>query len=408
MPRYVWTEEKLDEVRRLAADPTKSRPEMAKELGMKRQALYTVMMTHHIPYIYKEQKKLWTEERLNALRKAVVEFNDCRKLAKMFNIKETQMYAVFRQYNIPYVGYPNKRHVKEWTDQDTKWLTTNYPYKTVQECMIALNRSKNEIKIWALRLKLSGARRKVKNAQKERIILYDGKKISEHDLVRLYNQYAGVTRLSRHLNITPAMLTKLLIKQGVKITKEGKFNGRYGCTPAFGSKSRGIPGWYKGIHFRSLPEVMMMICFSIDNIKWDSAESFSIPYTYEGREYTYHPDFITANSLIEIKPTEQHLDPKVQAKAAAAEELCKEIGIEYILTDISLDIALIKDEYDAGNIKFESAVLQRFLDIASGKKRYPRRFNPLKELDQPYNKPLSSGFSSNGTAACPSSSIISL
>lgn len=97
--------------------------------------------------------------------------------------------------------------------------------------------------------------------------------------------------------------------KGKKIRKllselnSGEKNNMYGKPPGKNA-GRGICGRYKNMYFRSLLEFRAMIFFESNNIKFESAEKFSIEYYLDGRKKTYRPDFYLSelNKLIEVKP----------------------------------------------------------------------------------------------------------
>ena len=63
---------------------------------------------------------------------------------------------------------------------------------------------------------------------------------------------------------------------------------------------RGKHGWYKGIWCDSSYELAFLIYHLDHNIKIERCQE-RFPYTFEGKNYTYNPDFIVNDEIIEIK-----------------------------------------------------------------------------------------------------------
>lgn len=113
----------------------------------------------------------------------------------------------------------------------------------------------------------------------------------------------------------------------------GKNNPMYG-KPSPNGSGNGWKGWYHGFYFRSLRELSFMIRMDEEGKEFQSAEAFSIPYSFLNTERTYRPDFIVDNNiLIEIKPKKLHSSPNIIAKTNAARKFCSENGYEYQLID---------------------------------------------------------------------------
>lgn len=95
----------------------------------------------------------------------------------------------------------------------------------------------------------------------------------------------------------------------------------YGKPSPIGS-GNGWSGWYKNIYFRSILELSTMIYFEKNNIKFESAERYRIPYFFFERERTYCPDFYLpqTDEYIECKYSKLINTPNVLAKSKAAKE----------------------------------------------------------------------------------------
>ena len=133
----------------------------------------------------------------------------------------------------------------------------------------------------------------------------------------------------------------------------GENNPMYG-KPSPNGSGNGWSGWYKNWFFRSLGELSYVInVLEANNTEWKSAENIKIPYVdWDGKTRNYFPDFITKDYLIECKPKKLHNTPKVQAKALAAIEYCKVIGVQYILEESPIfDECLLEQLIESGKVK---------------------------------------------------------
>ena len=114
-------------------------------------------------------------------------------------------------------------------------------------------------------------------------------------------------------------------------------------------KRKGIPslkGYYTAksgevYRYDSMTELAMMMYFDKtvgDNSKWCKNTKLRIPYIFEDKDRKYIPDFIVSTlygdefipfMIYEIKGSNDK--PELPFKCKAAEEYCKEHGIEFVL-----------------------------------------------------------------------------
>ena len=110
--------------------------------------------------------------------------------------------------------------------------------------------------------------------------------------------------------------------------------------PAYGKVYRhggvGLQGKYKGIVFRSTWELSFLF-EQLNKGIHPIAEPVAIPYEFNQKQRTYHPDFQINNVIIEIKPTAFLCDSENIAKFIAAILYCREHGMMFeILTERSI------------------------------------------------------------------------
>jgi hypothetical protein len=145
--------------------------------------------------------------------------------------------------------------------------------------------------------------------------------------------------------------------------RRGKNHHGYG-KPPHARAGRGISGWYRGHHFRSLKELAFMIELDSQNKKWQSGEKgeYQVKYQFEGKERTYHPDFVVENSVYEIKPKKAHADLLVLCKKEAAEKVFAQKGMCYYLVDVEARKTPIHTAFHAGLIRFDGYKYSPFVD----------------------------------------------
>lgn len=145
---------------------------------------------------------------------------------------------------------------------------------------------------------------------------------------------------------------------------KGSNNPMYGKPSPQGS-GNGWKGWYKNIFFRSLRELAFMLEMEDRKVQWINGEKKEYRVKYvdpQGAERTYAPDYIVpGEAMYEIKPKRLWDSPLVTAKRLAAEVLCKQMGIKYVLVDPVLDGERLMAVYKAGSIKWWGKCEEKFL-----------------------------------------------
>lgn len=140
---------------------------------------------------------------------------------------------------------------------------------------------------------------------------------------------------------------------------------RYG-KPALQSIGASWQGWYKGIYFRSLKELMFMMTeLDKQGVQWVNGEQkeYMIKYThFNGRPRTYRSDYVILSSrlMVEVKPKYLWETPLVKLKQEAAEIWCKEQGFTYMLVDPILDKTKMLGAYRNGFIRWIDRTMVKF------------------------------------------------
>lgn len=111
--------------------------------------------------------------------------------------------------------------------------------------------------------------------------------------------------------------------------------------------SNGVKGWYKGRFFRSSYEYFFMRKLESMGVSLHDVElePFHIPYSFEGEEHSYVPDFFVPalGTVFEVKDIADLDDARVKAKAAAATKFLNERALKYeLVTSSDLDIPRCK------------------------------------------------------------------
>jgi hypothetical protein len=173
-----------------------------------------------------------------------------------------------------------------------------------------------------------------KHSDETKLKIRNAARVSAGDANPMYNKTFYSVWLEKY---GEEEANRLLIeyKAAKSIRNSGVNNPMYGKPTPQGS-GNGWKGHYKEWFFRSLRELSYVISLEQQGKTWRSAEGkeFRTKYTYLGSERTYCPDFIVEEKLlVEVKPKRLHRSLLVRAKAEAAQKLCEERGLEYLLTD---------------------------------------------------------------------------
>lgn len=141
-------------------------------------------------------------------------------------------------------------------------------------------------------------------------------------------------------------------RKKMSLSNSGKNNPMFG-KPAPTGSGNGWSGWYKHFYFRSLLE----LSFLVKHQNVENAEYIKIPYNdFDGKERTYHPDFIEGNKLYEIKPQCLVNAATNKLKFEAAKKYCEENKLIFII-ETENNIQKLSDEeikilHDNNEIKF--------------------------------------------------------
>lgn len=129
-------------------------------------------------------------------------------------------------------------------------------------------------------------------------------------------------------------------KRRSNTNKKHSFNNSGSKNSMFGKPSpqgsgNGWSGWYKGIYFRSLLELSFLYELISTNTTYINGEcsKYEIPYTVDGIERNYYPDFIVGNKMYEVKPKRLWKSKNVLFKKEAAEKWCIANKMEYVLLE---------------------------------------------------------------------------
>lgn len=111
------------------------------------------------------------------------------------------------------------------------------------------------------------------------------------------------------------------MREAASVRNAGKNNPMYG-KPAPKKAGNGISGWWKDeLYFRSLLELAFILKCESSGTLLKSAErkEFRFPYSLDGVDRTYTPDFVDQNdTLYEIKPSSLATSRSVKVKLQAA------------------------------------------------------------------------------------------
>lgn len=146
----------------------------------------------------------------------------------------------------------------------------------------------------------------------------------------------------------------------------GERNPMYG-KPSPQGAGNGWKGWYDGIFFRSIRELMFRIEMEEQQKSFCSGESRKTVIQYTdpmGQVRNYFPDFIVEEKhMVEVKPKRLWNTPTIKAKRLAAEQWCQQNGMDYSLNDPKIDIDKIKKLWEDGRIKWQKGYEERFKEF---------------------------------------------
>ena len=118
--------------------------------------------------------------------------------------------------------------------------------------------------------------------------------------------------------------------------------------------------------------------------KWlPGEEHISIVYEHEGKPYTYRPDFIVGNRVIEAKPKRLQETEEVLRKKRAAEEYCAKRGMTYEFVDQGVRLNMFIRQWLFGQIVFLPKFNRKMVAWAFNLKAYSLNPNYIEEEDGP-------------------------
>lgn len=132
-------------------------------------------------------------------------------------------------------------------------------------------------------------------------------------------------------------------KRNIERKKKWSLKSKGENNPMYGKESplksgKGVGGWYKGLHFRSLHELKFLLISERFNLKVSSGEKIRIKYTsYKGNKRTYSPDYIVNDIfLTEIKPKRLQTTPLNKLKFQSGMEYCSKNGLKFKVKDFGI------------------------------------------------------------------------
>jgi hypothetical protein len=140
-------------------------------------------------------------------------------------------------------------------------------------------------------------------------------------------------------------------KKKWSLKSKGENNPMYG-KEAPSKSGKGIGGWYKGFHFRSLHELKFLLISERFKLKIRTAENIRIEYiSYNGNRRTYSPDYIVNDRfLTEIKPKRLQTTPLNELKFESARKYCDENGLKFKVKDFGVVYQNQLDELISDNL----------------------------------------------------------
>lgn len=159
-----------------------------------------------------------------------------------------------------------------------------------------------------------------------------------------------------------------ILSQKRSVNTSGKRNPMYGKSAPYGSGG-GWSGWYNGWYFRSLRELTYVLKeLEPNNRNWVSAEDMCIPYSINGVDRTYRPDFRVNDEIIEIKPRQMQNTIENLLKRSAATAFCQKNGMRFRVVDINpITIEELWELHQNGTIKLLEKWSQRICRLMKKK-----------------------------------------
>jgi hypothetical protein len=156
-----------------------------------------------------------------------------------------------------------------------------------------------------------------------------------------------------------------ILKQKHSINSAGSNNPMFG-KPSPNGSGNGYSGWFNGIFFRSLRELMFLIYAKRFNMVLENLEQkkYGILYKDHNEQLrTYFSDYlVNGKYFVEIKPKRLWNTPNNKAKFNVASSFCEDNNLVFKLIDPPINSKLIDQEYENGNIKFTDRYLKKYLD----------------------------------------------
>lgn len=139
------------------------------------------------------------------------------------------------------------------------------------------------------------------------------------------------------------------LKNTTFCSKECSSNWRHKYTGGYRKNAgRGKHGWYKGIWCDSSWELAFVIYY-IDHGLFIERCKEKRAYEYEGKQYTYNPDFITDDGIVEIKGyTDKRWEAKIKSSPDIKVFFGKDIKyiLDYVHNKYGSDIESLYDGYN--------------------------------------------------------------
>jgi hypothetical protein len=158
----------------------------------------------------------------------------------------------------------------------------------------------------------------------------------------------------------------VVVAKKKSIANSGINNPMYG-KPSPQRSGNGWKGWYDGIFFRSIRELMFRIETEEQKKSFCTGESRKTVIQYIdplGQTRNYFPDFVVEEKhIVEVKPKRLWNTPTITAKRLAAEEWCKQRNMDYSLYDPKIDVDKIKRLWESNRIKWVKGYEQKFLEF---------------------------------------------